>query len=230
MLKTGVFLGVVQLVAASGDIVDLSLGKAGPNDFPEFNAAVSAVEAARESKAGSFGFEAALSNALASGKAAIDREIASHFTGMMSSSFLKTPSFRVSTATPQSDEGAAVAELQQLEGKRQALGDAFFAQARAELGELANIYATEFGRSLSKHSSFLSSRAVPVGGEGSQSQLNVRILGSNYSLAHDMQGVEARRDSAEDFYRAQVLDGQVRLLQGLQSYAKGALRGAAGHA
>ena len=66
-----------------------------------------------------------------------------------------------------------------------------------------------------------------MGGEGTQSQLNVRIGGSNYSLAHDMQAVEERRDAAEDFYRAQVLDGQVRLLQGLQSYAKAALRAAA---
>jgi hypothetical protein len=184
----------------AAEFVDVGLASSA-SPFSAVAAAISDLEEqrTRRENAGWARLESKYNDIVQAAKA----EMAGH-----SASFLGVnPSFVVDVANSKSDEAAGVAEIQQIEGKRQSQEDALFSQAAAELSELANVLVSEY-----KKASFLEAHGA----------VNVRLVApSNPTISDFMSAAESRRDSSEYTIRNRILNQQVRLAQELVDLAKG---------
>jgi CPW-WPC domain-containing protein len=200
---------LASVASAADSVVELSIASPA-NGYPTFSGAVASADGERASneaanmKAVTLAFEAAQKSALGALSAALGGSSFIHFNPV-------EPTLRVSSHGGAADEGSAKGEYLALESDRAQSETALFQQAKAEFTDIAKVVINEYKKA---RSSFLQ-------GSGYAKELNVRVMGNaNYNtISRLAESSEARRDVAEDYYRAKILDLQMQLVKSLNAAA-----------
>ena len=210
MAKFVVALASLSAGALAADsVVELSIASPA-NNYPVFSGGVAGAEATRRSnesanmKAVYLAYESAQKSALGALSAALGGSSFIHFNPV-------EPTLRVTSHGASADEAAANGEFSALESDRSKSESAIFQQAKAEFSDIAKVVINEYKKA---GSSFLQ-------GSGYAKELNVRVMGNaNYNTVSKLAAdSEARRDVAEDYYRAKILDLQMQLVKSLNAAA-----------
>eukprot|EP00391_Amoebophrya_sp_Ameob2_P013282 CAMPEP_0178991368 /NCGR_PEP_ID=MMETSP0795-20121207/5483_1 /TAXON_ID=88552 /ORGANISM="Amoebophrya sp., Strain Ameob2" /LENGTH=220 /DNA_ID=CAMNT_0020683057 /DNA_START=383 /DNA_END=1045 /DNA_ORIENTATION=- len=211
------FVAGVVCAQAAKPVVELSL--ANPSaPYPAVSSAIASAEAARAGsvKADVAAIESAYKATLSQASVALGNTIA-RALGRASFANIAEPTISVKIEGGHSDEGAGVAGVKAIEGKRGAAESALVASARKEFDEVAKVVIAEFDRQVRAH------------GKGSflrfSRQINVRV-GSDPSYATVsslLEQMESRRDAAEAHLRATILSREMDLVQALNRIGAAAL-------
>merc|ERR1712183_63069 len=210
--------------------------------LPEVAAEIAALEKQREQLEADLmdKLQAAFDTALASAKSRINKMIASSMqlnTGGSQTSFLQASeadfAIRVSTVAVPAPDPSIKGVMDKIEAKRNDAETKLLEQAASEMQGLTDIVLNELGAQIeahaaslkteAKHASFLavSSKALPA-----QADLRVESGAAFPTIASMVQGMEARRDSAESQAASKVLELELKLLQEENDMIKSSLSAA----